>query len=87
MCRYSEEVGPDMRDFSGSNEVLPANVIKLDSGEGTDRLDTDDITRSTASLTATRRSPPIWSSKSLTAIGRFPVFRSIITTNDNATGN
>lgn len=44
MCRYSEEVGPDMRDFSGSNEVLPANVIKLDSGEGTDRLDRDDIT-------------------------------------------
>lgn len=33
-----------MRDFSGSNEVLPANVIKLDSGEGTDRLDRDDIT-------------------------------------------
>lgn len=59
MCRYSEEVGPDMRDFSGSNEVLPANVIKLDSGEGTDRLGRDDITRSTASLTATRRSPPI----------------------------
>jgi len=44
MCHYSEEVGPDMRDFSGGNKVLPANAIKIDSGEGSDRQDRDDIT-------------------------------------------
>lgn len=58
MCQYSEELGPDMRDFSGSNKVLPANVIKIDSGEGTDRQDRDGITWSTTSLTDTRR--PSW---------------------------
>lgn len=57
MCHYSEKVGPDMRDFSGRNKVLPANVIKIDSGEGTDRQDRDGISRSTTSLTVTRRWP------------------------------
>lgn len=57
MCHYSEKVGPDMRDFSGRNKVLPGNVIKIDSGEGSDRQDWDGITWNTTSLTVTRRCP------------------------------
>lgn len=44
MSQYSEEVGPDLRDFSGNNNMLSENVIKIDCGEGTDKRDMDDIT-------------------------------------------
>lgn len=44
MCHHSGKVGPDMRDFSGRNKVLPANIIKIDSGEGTYMQDWDGFT-------------------------------------------
>lgn len=84
MSQYSEEVGPDLRDFSGNNNMLSENVIKIDCGEGTDKRDMDDITWSTTSLTATRRHTPQYETATgFIATGRTSVF----TTNDHATGN
>lgn len=61
-----------MRNFSGSNKVLPKNVTEIDSNEGTDKQDKDGITCSAPSLTVS---------------GRPLVFRIIITANDAAIEN